>query len=216
MYHTMHDILIVDDHAILRKGVIRSLEETKLSVSCDEASNAEEALLKVAAHKYDLVLLDISLPGRSGLDLLKQLSHDHPSLPVVILSMYPEEDYAIRALSLGACGYLTKENASEEIETAVQKVLSGGRYISPSLAETVAIHLGSGLDRGSLPHDALSSRESQFLRMIGRGMTPSQIADELDLSIKTVSTYRSRVLTKLKLSNNAELIKYAIKHGLAD
>ena len=212
----MHLILIVDDHAILRKGVIRSLEDARLSLTCDEASNAEQALAKLATRKYDMVLLDISLPGRSGLDLLKQLNREHPSLPVVMLSMYPEEDYAIRALSLGACGYLTKESASEEIEAAVQKVLSGGRYISPSLAETVAIHLGSGLDRGALPHDALSSRESQFLRMIGAGMTPSQIAEELSLSIKTVSTYRSRVLTKLKLSNNAELIKYAIKHGLAD
>ena len=212
----MHLILIVDDHAILRKGVIRSLEDTRLSLTCDEASNAEQALAKLAARKYDMVLLDISLPGRSGLDLLKQLNREQPSLPVVMLSMYPEEDYAIRALSLGACGYLTKESASEEIEAAVQKVLSGGRYISPSLAETVAIHLGSGLDKGALPHDALSSRESQFLRMIGAGMTPSQIAEELSLSIKTVSTYRSRVLAKLKLSNNAELIKYAIKHGLAD
>jgi two-component system, NarL family, invasion response regulator UvrY len=212
----MYEILIVDDHAILRKGVIMSMEDTRLCVSCDEASNAEEALRKLAARKFDLVLLDISLPGRNGLDLLKQLSRDYPALPVVILSMYPEEDYAIRALSLGACGYLTKESASEEIETAVQKVLSGGRYISPSLAETVAVHLGSGLDKGALPHDALSSREAQFLRMIGSGKTPSQIADELSLSIKTVSTYRSRVLAKLKLSNNAELIKYAIKHGLAD
>lgn len=212
----MHTILIVDDHAILRKGVIRSLEDTRLGISCDEASNGEEALKKVAARKYDMVLLDISLPGRSGLDVLKQLNREQPALPVVMLSMYPEEDYAIRALSLGACGYLTKESASEEIEAAVQKVLSGGRYISPSLAETVAVHLGSGLDKGALPHDALSSREAQFLRMIGSGKTPSQIADELSLSIKTVSTYRSRVLTKLKLSNNAELIKYAIKHGLAD
>jgi len=212
----MHTILIVDDHAILRKGVIRSLEDTRLGISCDEASNGEEALKKVASRKYDMVLLDISLPGRSGLDVLKQLNREQPALPVVMLSMYPEEDYAIRALSLGACGYLTKESASEEIEAAVQKVLSGGRYISPSLAETVAVHLGSGLDKGALPHDALSSREAQFLRMIGSGKTPSQIADELSLSIKTVSTYRSRVLTKLKLSNNAELIKYAIKHGLAD
>lgn len=212
----MHTILIVDDHAILRKGVIRSLEDTRLGITCDEASNGEEALRKTASRKYDMVLLDISLPGRSGLDVLKQLNREQPSLPVVMLSMYPEEDYAIRALSLGACGYLTKESASEEIEAAVQKVLSGGRYISPSLAETVAVHLGSGLDKGALPHDALSSRESQFLRMIGSGKTPSQIADELTLSIKTVSTYRSRVLTKLKLSNNAELIKYAIKHGLAD
>ncbi|GFO58086.1 DNA-binding response regulator [Geomonas silvestris] len=212
----MHTILIVDDHAILRKGVIRSLEDTHLGISCDEASNGEEALKKVASRKYDMVLLDISLPGRSGLDVLKQLNREQPALPVVMLSMYPEEDYAIRALSLGACGYLTKESASEEIEAAVQKVLAGGRYISPSLAETVAVHLGSGLDKGALPHDALSSREAQFLRMIGSGKTPSQIADELSLSIKTVSTYRSRVLTKLKLSNNAELIKYAIKHGLAD
>ncbi|GFO66873.1 DNA-binding response regulator [Geomonas limicola] len=212
----MHTILIVDDHAILRKGVIRSLEDTRLGISCDEASNGEEALKKVASRKYDMVLLDISLPGRSGLDVLKQLNREQPALPVVMLSMYPEEDYAIRALSLGACGYLTKESASDEIEAAVQKVLSGGRYISPSLAETVAVHLGSGLDKGALPHDALSSREAQFLRMIGSGKTPSQIADELSLSIKTVSTYRSRVLTKLKLSNNAELIKYAIKHGLAD
>jgi two-component system, NarL family, invasion response regulator UvrY len=212
----MHKILIVDDHAILRKGVIRSLEDTRLGITCEEASNADEALHKIAAGKYDMVLLDISLPGRNGLDLLKQLNREYPALPVVILSMYPEEDYAIRALSLGACGYLTKENASEEIEAAVRKVLAGGRYISPALAENVAVHLGSGLDKGALPHDALSGREAQFLRMIGSGKTPSQMAEELSLSIKTVSTYRSRVLAKLKLSNNAELIKYAIKHSLSD
>ena len=213
----MFKILVVDDHAIVRKGVIGILEETPdVEVTCDEAANAREALAKVSANIYGMVLLDISMPGASGLELLKQLHQEHPELPVLLLSMHPEEQYAIRALSLGAVGYLTKESAPDELILAVQKILAGGRYISSSLAERMAAHLGSGRQTCDLPHEALSSRESEILRLIGAGKTPTQMADELFLSIKTVSTYRTRILNKMNMKNNAEIIGYAIKHGLLD
>lgn len=210
----MHTVLIVDDHAMLRNGVVRSLEEAGLDIVCDQASNGAEALDKATSRSYDLVFLDISLPGMSGLEVLKQLKSKQPLLPVIMLSMYAEERYAIGALRLGASGYLTKENAYEEIEVAVQKVLSGGRYISPSLGEALAKGLRTGLNKPALAYDVLSHREAQFLRLLVSGMTPSQIASQLSLSVKTISTYRSRVLTKLQLSNNMELIKFALKHGL--
>lgn len=209
----MLTVLIVDDHAIFRNGVARCLEETRPQVHCDEAGSGEEALRMAASGSYDLVFLDISLPGVSGLTVLKQLNREQPALPVLMLSVYPEEEYAIRALMLGACGYLTKESTCDELEAAVRQVLSGGRYISPSLATTVAA-LGYKDGKAALPHDALSNRETQVLQMIAWGKTSSQIAEELSLSVKTISTYRSRVFTKLKLSNNAELIKYTLKHRL--
>ena len=209
-------ILIADDHAVVRHGLKQILADAFKRAVFGEAANSQEALERVWKEPWDVVILDLTMPGRSGLEVLKEIKRARPKLPVLILSMHPEDQFAVRLLKAGASGYMTKESAPEELVGAVRKAIAGGRYISPSLAETVAIHLGSGLDRGALPHDALSSREAQFLRMIGAGMTPSQIAEELNLSIKTVSTYRSRVLTKLKLSNNAELIKYAIKHGLAD
>ena len=210
-------ILVVDDHAIIRKGVIRLLEEADdLEVTCDEASNAQEALVKVSARRYGVVLLDIAMPGVNGLELLKQLHRDHPALPVLLLSMYPEEQYAIRALSLGAVGYLTKEGAAEELIIAVKKVLSGGRYISTSLGEEMAAHIGSGKKTCELPHETLSDRECQVFKLIGSGKTPTQMADELFLSVKTVSTYRIRLLGKMNMKNNAEIISYAIKHCLVD
>jgi DNA-binding NarL/FixJ family response regulator len=210
-------ILCVDDHAIVRRGIILILEEsTDIDATCDEASNAQEALVKMSACRYDMVLLDISLHGVSGLDLLKQFNREHPGLPVLILSMYPEEQYAIRALSLGAVGYLTKDSAPDELAIAVRKVLSGGRYISSSLAENMAVYLGSGRQTGALAHETLSGRELQIFRLIGSGKSTTQIADELCISVKTVSTYRTRLLNKMNMKNNAELISYAIKHGLLD
>lgn len=209
----MITVLIVDDHAILRNGVAKCLEECRLQVHCDEAANGEEALRMAASRTYDLVFLDISLPGISGLTVLKQLNREQPALPVLMLSMYPEEGYAVRALMLGACGYLAKESACDELEAAVQQVLSGGRYISPSLAATVSALASKG-GKPALPHDALSDREVQVLQMTVWGKTPTQIAEELSLSVKTISTYRSRVFTKLKISNNVQLIKYALKHRL--
>lgn len=212
----MPTVLIVDDHVVLRKGVASCLEQTRLQVQCDEAANGEEALRKVAHRTYNLVLLDISLSGMSGLEVLRQLKCKHPSLPVLMLSMYLEADFAIQALRLGACGYLTKENACEELETAVQQALSGRLFISPSLAEILAVHLGSGVDNPVLPHDVLAGREVQVLRLLGSGLTPTQIAEKLSLSVRTIHTYRSRVLAKLKLSSSAELIKYALQHRLSD
>ena len=209
----MVKILVVDDHTIVRRGVVRILEQSAdLEAACDEAANAQEATRLAATGVYALALLDISLPGVSGLELLKTLHRDHPKLPILMLSMYPEDQYAIRALTLGAVGYLTKESAPEDLVAAVHKVLSGGRYISAALAERMAAHLGSGSRKGSLPHEELSNREFEVLRLIGAGRTPAQIAEELFLSVKTVSTYRSRILQKMGLSNNAELMSYALKN----
>lgn len=213
----MLKILVVDDHAIVRKGVLGILDESpEMLVACDEAANAEEALAKVSASRYDMVLLDISMPGMSGLELLKEWHQERPTLPVLLLSMHPEEQYAVRALSLGAVGYLTKESAPDELTTAVKKVLSGGRYVSSSLAESMAASLASGREVSALPHEALSGRESQILRLIAAGRTTTQMAGELFLSIKTVSTYRTRILQKLNMQSNAEIIGYAIKHSLLD
>ena len=212
----MAKILVVDDHAIVRKGIIRILEDSpELEADCDETDNARDAARLVATGSYGLVLLDISLPGVSGLELLKALHRDHPKVPIVILSMYPEEQYAIRALTLGAVGYLSKESAPEELLSAAHKVLAGRRYISAGLAERMAEHLAPGAGRGGLAHQELSEREFAVLRLIGAGRTPRQIADELFLSAKTVSTYRSRILRKMDLKSNAELMSYALRNNLA-
>jgi two-component system, NarL family, invasion response regulator UvrY len=208
-------ILVVDDHAIVRRGVVRTLEETPdLEASCDEAANAQDAVRLVSTGGYAMVLLDIALPGVNGLDLLKTLRHNHPKLPVVMLSMYTEDLYAIRALTLGAVGYLSLESPPEDLVAATRKVLAGGRYISAPLAERMAAHLCPGAHRAFLPHEELSDREFAVLRLIGAGKTPTQIAGELFLSVKTVSTYRSRVLQKMNLKNTAELMSYALKNHL--
>lgn len=211
----MAKILVVDDHAIMRKGVIRTLEEAEdLEVNCDEAANATEALAMIDRNHYQMALLDISMPGMNGLDLLKQLHQNHPDLPVLLLSMHPEEQYAIRALTLGAVGYLTKESAADELTLAVKKVLFGGRYISSSLGDKMAAFIGSGRRGYHLPHETLSDRELQIFRMIGTGKSPSQMADDLCISIKTISTYRTRIMQKMQMKTNAEIIAYAIKHSL--
>jgi two-component system, NarL family, invasion response regulator UvrY len=213
----MVKILVVDDHAIVRGGVVRILEGSpEFAASCDQAATAQEAERLIESASYDMVLLDVSLPGVNGLDLLKGLHRDHPRLPILILSMHPEDQYAIRALTLGAVGYLSKESAPEELISAAHKVLTGGRYISPPLAERLAAHLGSGTKKGGLPHEELSDREFAVLRLIGAGKTPTQIAAELFLSVKTVSTYRSRILQKMKLDSNAQLMSYALKNHLTD
>ena len=211
----MLKVLVVDDHAIVRKGVVRILEESpEIEADCDEAANAQEATRMAATGNYAMVLLDISLPGVNGLELLKNLRRDHPGLPIMILSMHPEDQYAMRALTLGAVGYLTKESAPDELVLAVHRVLAGGRYISASLAERLAAHLGSGMRTGTLPHEGLSDREFEILRLIGAGRTPTQIANELFLSVKTVSTYRSRILQKMHLNSSAELMNYALRNNL--
>ncbi|MBJ6723918.1 response regulator [Geomesophilobacter sediminis] len=210
----MSKILVVDDHAVVRQGIISILERSlSRAFYCAEAGTAGEAEAKLSQEKYDVLLLDLSMPGMSGLDLLEKLHRERPELRILILSMHPEEQYAVRALSLGASGYLTKESAPAELVVAVNKVLAGGRYISSALADRLAEYLLSGKETG-LPHEALSARERQVLVMIGAGKVPKQIGAELGISEKTVSTYRSRILSKLGLSSTTEIIRYAIKHDL--
>lgn len=183
-------------------------------IAVDEACSGTEGLKKACNGDYDLVLLDISMPGRGGLDVLKELKACRPKLPVLILSMHPEEQYAVRALRTGASGYLTKESATDELVTAIQKVLSGGKYVSASLAEKLAFAMGS--DAETPLHTTLSNREDQVFRMMASGKAPKVIAAEMALSVKTISTYRARILKKMKMTHNAELTHYAIKHQLAD
>jgi two-component system invasion response regulator UvrY len=207
-------IIITDDHPIFREGLKRIIEKTSDMVVADEASTGEELLGKVGEKNLDLVLLDIAMPGRGGLDILDQLKTTNPNLRILVLSMYPEERYAIRVLKSGAAGYLTKDEASDELIKAIRKISDGGKYVSPSLAEKWALDLELG---GEKPlHESLSNREYQVMLMIASGKTLKEIVEELSLSVTTISTYRSRILKKMKLSNNAEIIYYAIKNGLVE
>jgi DNA-binding NarL/FixJ family response regulator len=210
----MINILIADDHTIVRKGLKQILAETPDMVVADEASNGYEVLEKVKKNDFDVLLLDISMPGKSGLDILKELKAEKPKLPVLVLSMYPEEQYAIRVLRAGASGYLTKESAPEELVVAMRKVAQGKKYVSPSLAEKLAFDLE--MDTTKPPHEMLSDREYQVLCMIASGKTVGEIAENLLLSAKTISTYRARILEKMKMKNNAELTHYAIQNRLVD
>ncbi len=207
-------ILIGDDHAIVREGLKQILAETSDMAVAGEAANGQEVLEQVSKNDWDLLLLDIAMPGRGGMDILKQLRSERPELPVLMLSMYPEEQYAVRALKAGASGYLTKESAPEELIAAIRKVSQGGKYVSSSLAEKLAVYLET--DHEKPVHELLSDREYQVMLMIASGKTVKQIADELSLSVKTISTYRSRTLRKMGMKNNAELTYYAIKHALVD
>jgi len=210
----MTRILIADDHAIVRKGLVQILTESADTIVVDEAANGEEALDKALNSDYDLVLLDISMPGRGGLDVLKELKSRSSKPPVLMLSMHPEEHYAVRALRAGASGYLTKGSASDELVQAIQKVLSGGRYISSSLAEKLADALDKHTEE--MLHETLSNREYQVMRMIGAGKTATEIAVEMSLSVKTISTFRARILHKMRMKNNAELTHYVIQNNLVD
>jgi DNA-binding NarL/FixJ family response regulator len=204
-------VLIADDHAIVRKGLRQILEENSDITVTAEAVNGQDVLEKMRNGSFDLVLLDISMPGRNGLDVLKDIKASHPGLPVLMLSMYPEEQYAVRALKSGASGYLTKESAPDELMEAVKKVIKGGKYISSSLAEKLAMDLTGGSIN---PHEMLSDREFQVMAMIASGKAVKEIADELSLSVKTISTYRTRVLEKMNMHNNAEITRYAIENRL--
>ena len=210
----MLKILIADDHAIVRQGLKQIVAETQDMTVAGEATNGQELLDKIRESEYDVVVLDITMPVRNGMDVLKQLRTERPELPVLMLSIHPEEQYALRALKAGASGYLTKESAPDELVIAIRKVSSGGKYISASLAEKLAFKFGGGREQEL--HEALSDREYQVLCMIASGKTVTDIAQELLLSEKTVSTYRSRVLEKMNMKNNAELTYYAIKNQLIE
>lgn len=210
----MLKILIVDDHAVVRAGLKQILADTPDMAVAGEAATGKEALELAANAHFDLVLLDISLPDINGLEVLKELHREDSDRPILMLSIYPEEQYAIRALKAGAKGYLTKESAPAELILAIRKVSQGGRYISFALAEKLACYLGTDSDRS--PHESLSNREYQVMMMIASGKTVTEIADELTLSVKTISTNRSRALQKMGMKNNAEFTYYAVKERLLD
>ncbi len=208
----MIKLLVADDHVIVRKGIEQIIEETDDITVADQARNGQEVMEKIQRNDYDLVLLDISMPGRDGLEILKELKNQKPKLNVLMLSMYPEEQYAVRAFKSGASGYLTKESAPDELIAAIRKVSNGHRYVSASLAEKLAALLK---DHGDQPlHERLSDREYRIMCMIASGKSQTEIACELSLSIKTVSTYRARLLKKMQMKKNAEVTRYALENKL--
>jgi DNA-binding NarL/FixJ family response regulator len=210
----MKKILIVDDHEVVREGVKKILDEQPGPIIFGEASTASEVLRLVREQDWDIVMLDLTLGERSGLEVLKELKQLRPRLPVLILSMHSEEQYARRAFKAGAAGYITKGSHREELVTAINKVIEGGVYISPALAERLVIDLGSDTDRA--PHEALSDREFEVMRLIASGKTVGEIAAMLSLSDKTISTYRARLLEKMGMKTNAEITHYAIQNKLVD
>ncbi|MDE3153558.1 MAG: response regulator transcription factor [Acidobacteriota bacterium] len=207
-------ILLVDDHPVVRQGIRQILTEALTPAQVDESDDGESALVRLAGSEYDAVILDITLPGRSGLEILRDIRHRWPDLPVLVLSMHPAEQFARRVLDAGAAGYLTKDSAPAQLVKAIRLVLSGRRYLSPDLIEELVV--GERTTRPARPHEALSDREYQVLRMIASGKTVSQIAAALSLSVKTVSTYRVRVLEKMGMHSTAELMRYAIENRLVD
>lgn len=210
----MHKILMIDDHAVVRLGLRAILEDAVAGVEVAEAGTAQEGFTWLREHTANLVVLDIGLPDRSGLELLKRIHQEWPRLPVLILSMYSEDQYGLRVMKAGAAGYLTKASAADNLVRAVKRVLAGGRYVSPELAEQLAAHFSG--DAEEEPYQALSDREYQVFRMIASGKTVSEIASELCLSVKTVSTHRARILEKTGMKNNAELTHYAFSKHLLE
>lgn len=210
----MIKVLVADDHAVVRRGVLQILEEAPDMVATGEASTGRQVLQAVQTHDYDVVVLDIAMPDGGGLEVLKQLRTLRPEVRVLILSIYPEKQYAVRALKAGAAGYLTKESAPDELIAAIRQVSLGGKYITQSLAEKLAVELGGEAEKE--PHETLSDREYQVMGLLAAGKTVTDIATELSLSAKTVSTYRARILEKLNLQSTAEIIRYAFKRGLVE
>ncbi|ABC76668.1 response regulator [Syntrophus aciditrophicus] len=210
----MIKILIADDHTIVREGLKQIVGDVGDMMVADEAGNGQEALQKIREKDYDVVLLDISMPGRSGLEVLKDIRAERPKLPVLILSMHSEEQYAVRALRAGASGYLTKASAPDELIGAIRKVSRGRKYVTASLAEKLALELDADIRKP--PHEILSDREYQVMLMLASGKTVTEIAEELCLSVKTISTYRSRILEKMNMKKNAELTLYAVQNHLVD
>ena len=209
----MIKVLIADDHSVVRKGLKQIIQEKSDMIVAGEATNGTEALEMARKGDWDVLVLDVSLPQRNGMEVLQEVRRSKPHLPVLILSVYPEEQFGIRVLKAGAAGYMNKASALDELVAAIRKVVAGGKYVSPTLAERFAFELSGDLTKA--PHELLSDREYDVMRMMGAGKPPSDIAKELALSVKTVSTYRSRVLLKLSLKSNAELIRYVLEHNLA-
>ena len=207
-------VLVADDHAVVRRGVLQIVNEAPDMVAAGEASTGHQVLTQVQNHEYDVLVLDIAMPGGDGLGVLKQLQRCRCDLRVLVLSMYPENRYALRALKAGAAGYLTKDSAPDELVDAIRRVARGGRYITQSLAEQLAAELEG--KTAKLPHESLSDRELQVVTMLAAGKPAADIARELSLSVKTIGTYRARILAKLNLDSTAEIMRYAIEHGLVE
>ena len=207
-------ILITDDHKLVRDGLKEILKHIPEITAIEEASDGAEALASVSATDFDLILLDISLPDTTGLEVLQQIMNKKPSRKVLMLSMYPQEQYALRALKLGASGYLTKDTASEELITAINKITSGSIYISASLTEIIALHLDNNFSKPI--HESLSEREFEIMLKIATGKSLKDIGEELFISGKTVSTYRSRIMEKMRMKKNAEITHYCLKNGLME
>jgi len=210
----MIKVLVADDHAIVRDGLKQILARTEDMVAAGEAKDGHEVIKLVREQQWDVLLLDMSMPGRSGLELIKQVKSENPKLPILVLSMHQEREYATRVIRAGASGYLNKDSASESLVAAIRKVAGGGMFISSAAAESLAVDLMRGSD--VLPHTRLSDREFQVFRMIAQGKTVSEIARELSLSVKTVSTHKTHLMEKMHLANQAELVRYAIEHRLLD
>jgi two-component system invasion response regulator UvrY len=207
-------VLISDDHPVLRRGLKEILMRELQGAVCGEAENGQQVLALVQTQNWDLVILDVTMPGRSGIEVLGDLKRMRPKLPVLVLSMHPEDQYAKRMLKAGASGYMNKEVAPDELIKAIRKILAGGRYVSSALAEKLALDLTE--DAGRLAHETLSDREFEVLRMIASGKTVGKIAEELHLSVTTVSTYRARILEKLNMTTTAELMRYGFRNHLVD
>ena len=209
----MH-ILIADDHAVVRRGLREILDDAIPGAAFSEAGNGDEVLRQLSKSTTALLVLDISMPGRRGVDVLRDVKHAYPRLPVIILSVHSEEQYAVRCLRAGAAAYINKESASEELAIATKKILSGGRYISATFAEKLIANLDEPGDKPL--HESLSDREHEVMKMIAAGVPLTEIGERLHVSVKTISSYRTRIMEKMQMKNNADLTRYAMTHGLID
>jgi DNA-binding NarL/FixJ family response regulator len=209
----MH-IMIADDHAVVRRGLREILADAIPGADFSEVGNGDEVLSQLGKSQVSMLVLDISMPGRSGIDVLRDVKHTYPRMPVIILSCQPEEQYAVRCLRAGAAAYISKESASDELALATKKILGGGRYVSTSLAEKLIANLDESVDKPL--HESLSDREHEVMRMIAAGIPLTEIGDRLHVSVKTISSYRSRIMEKMQMKSNADLTRYAMTHGLLD
>jgi len=207
-------VLLADDHAVVRAGLREILTDAGDITVAGEATNGQEVMVQIRGQDFDVAVLDMSMPGRSGIDLIKQVKSEKPKLRILILSMHSEQQYAVRALKAGASGYLTKESAADELVAAIRRIAAGGAYVTPETAERLALDANRASD--APPHTLLSDREFQVFQLIAKGSAVGEIAKQLSLSVKTVSTHKTRIMEKMGLANQAELIRYALEHKLLD